>query len=353
MQILVVLPAARSTALFLFEGSDCRHAAHLEHDPAALARFPGVWDQFPLRFQALTAHLAQAGIDPTKLSAVASPGGLLSPRPGGLYPVDGELLEELRAAARGEHPSNLGALLAYHLGRQVGSPAYIVDPLSTDELRPEARVTGVPDLERWPLHHAAGARAAARTAAAGLGMRYAEANLVVAYLGAGISVGAHAGGRIVDVNNALEGGPFSPERAGTLPTGDLLRRCFSGEVTERQLLRQLTAEGGLFAHLGTKDWGEVERRIADGDAHARQIYEAMAYQVAKEIGGMAVACRGRVTAVVLTGPLASSALLTGWIQERVAWIGPVVILPDSGEAALVAETVTLWLSSQEEASRTL
>lgn len=353
MQILVVLPAARSTALYLYNEGVCRHAVYLEHDPAAIARFPGVWDQFPLRLQALTAHLAQTGLDLAALAAVAAPGGLLSPRPGGLHPVDGALLEELRAAARGEHPSNLGALLAYHLGRQVGCPAYIVDPLSTDELRPEARVTGVPDLERWPLHHAAGARAAARTAAAGLGMAYAEANLIVAYLGAGISVGAHAGGRIVDVNNALEGGPFSPERAGTLPTGDLLRRCFSGEVTERQLLRQLTAEGGLFAHLGTKDWGEVERRIADGDAHARLIYEAMAYQVAKEIGGMAVACRGRVTAVVLTGPLASSALLTGWIRDRVAWIGPVVILPEGGEAALVAETVTLWLSSQEEASRTL
>lgn len=353
MQILVVQPAARSTALHLFDGGVCRHTANLEHDPAALGRYPEVWDQFPLRFQALTAHLAQTGTDLTGLAAVAASGGLLSPRPGGVHPVDGELLEELRRAERGEHPSNLGALLAYHLGRQVGRPAYIVDPLSTDELRHEARLTGVPDLARWPLHHAAGARAAARTAAAGLGQSYAEANLVVAYLGAGISVGAHVGGRILDVNNALEGGPFSPERAGTLPTGDLLRRCFSGEVTERQLLRQLTAEGGLYAHLGTKDWGEVERRIASGDAHARQIYEAMAYQVAKEIGGMAVACRGRVTAVVLTGPLAQSALLTGLIEQRVTWIGPVVRLPEPGEAALVAETVALWLVSQEEASSTL
>lgn len=353
MQILVLLPAARSTGLFLHKDGACRHAAQLDHDPEALARYPGVWDQFPLRFQALTAHLIEVGLDLAELSAVAVPGGLLSPRPGGLYPIDGEMLEVLRRAERGEHPANLGALLAYHLGRQAGRPSYIVDPLSTDELRPEARTTGVPDLERWPLHHAGGARAAARTAALKLGVPYEEANLVVAYLGAGISVGAHARGRIVDVNNALEGGPFSPERAGTLPVGDLLRRCFSGEVTERQLLRQLTAEGGLYAHLGTKLWGEIEQRIASGDAHARQIYEAMAYQVAKEIGGMAVACRGGVTAVVLTGPLAASSLLTGWIGERVAWIGPVVVDPESGEASYLAEQVSLWLTTQEEASSTL
>jgi butyrate kinase len=353
MSILVVNPAASTTGVALFDGGAPVVETLLSHSQAELAPYPGIWDQFPLRFQALHAFLGERGISLDGLAAVVAPGGLLSPRPGGVYPVDGAMLEELRRAERGEHPTNLGALLAYHLGRQAGVPAFIVDPLTTDELVPEARLTGAPDLARWPLSHALGSRAVARRVARALGKPYAEAHLVVAYLGAGISVAAHRLGRMVDVSNALEGGPFSPERAGTLPVGDLLRRCFSGEVTERQLLRQLTAEGGLYAHLGTKDWGEVERRIASGDAHARLIYEAMAYGVSKEIAAMAVACRGGVDAVVLTGPLARSVQLTDWICERVAWIGPVVLQPDAGEMAAMAEAVTLRLTIQEEASRSL
>jgi butyrate kinase len=259
------------------------------------------------------------------------------------------MLEDLRQGVQGEHAANLGGILAYGLARSAGVEAFVVDPVSTDEMDPVAKVSGLPELPRTALAHTLNMRAMGRKAAKDLGKPYTECRLVVAHLGQGISVAAHREGRIVDTNNANESGPFSPERAGTLPVGDLIKLCFSGKVTERELVRKLTTQGGLAAHLGTADVAEVEQRTLAGDPVARLIYEAMAYQIAKEIGAVSVMLAGQVDAVVLTGPLAESRLLTAWIKERVGWIGEVLVYPGGDEMHALAAGALRVLRGEEEA----
>lgn len=348
-RILAINPTATTTRIALFDDEEETLAADLAHDPAELARFERVWDQYLYRKDRITAHLQATGIPLDSLHAVVGRGGLLKPVPGGVYAVNGAMLDDLRVGVQGEHASNLGGILAYGIAHALSIPAYVVDPVSTDEMRPEAHITGVPELRRTSLAHALNMRWMARKAAAALGKTYDESNLVMAHLGAGISVAAHRQGRMVDATNALEDGPFGPERAGRLPAGDLVRLCFSGRYTERELIRRLTSGGGLMAHLGTRDWREVEARIAGGDPDARLVYEAMAYQVAKEIGAMAVALRARADAIVLTGDLARSALLTGWIAARVEWIAPVLRFPGSEEMRALAAGALRVLRGEEEA----
>jgi len=302
-----------------------------------------------MRKDRITAFLDEHGITTGSLHAVVGRGGLLKPIPGGTYRVGAEMLEDLRQGVQGEHASNLGGILAYGIARSAGIEAFVVDPVSTDEMDPVAKVSGLPELPRTALAHTLNMRAMGRRAAADLGKSYADCRLVVAHLGMGISVAAHRDGRIIDTNNANESGPFSPERAGTLPVGDLIKLCFSGKVTERELLRKLTSQSGLAAHLGTSDTGEVEQRVQQGDPVARLIYEAMAYQIAKEIGAMAAILHGRLDAVVLTGPLAESRWLVTWIKERIGWIGEVLVYPGGDEMHALAEGALRVLRGEEEA----
>ncbi|HWI64457.1 MAG TPA: butyrate kinase [Symbiobacteriaceae bacterium] len=348
-RVLVINPAASVTHVAVYEGDSQIAAADLQHSPDELAHFDRVWDQYLMRKDRIAAFLEEHGIAVSSLSAVVGRGGLLKPIPGGTYVVNADMLEDLRHGVQGEHASNLGGILAYGIARSAGLPAYVVDPVSTDEMDPVAKVSGLPDLPRTALAHTLNMRAMGRKAAAELGKRYDQARLVVAHLGMGISVAAHRDGRIVDTNNANESGPFSPERAGGLPVGDLIKLCFSGKVTERELVRKLTTQGGLAAHLGTSDVAEVERRVSGGDPVARLIYEAMAYQVAKEIGAMAVPFAGEIDAVVLTGPLAESRWLVGWIQERIGWIGRIVVYPGGDEMHALAEGAFRVLRGEEEA----
>lgn len=348
-RILVINPSATATRVAVFDGDEERFSAELTHRTEELARFERVWDQYLLRKDGIAGLLEERQIALSSLRAVVGRGGLMKPVPGGVYQVNGAMLEDLRSGVQGEHASNLGGILAYGIAHAHGIPAYVVDPVSTDEMCPEAHVTGLPGLRRNALAHALNMRWMARKAAGALGKAYEEANLVVAHLGMGISVAAHRSGRMVDATNAHEGGPFSPERAGCLPVGDLVRLCFSGKHTERELVRTLTTEGGLMAHLGTRDWREAERRIQQGDPAARLVYAAMAYQIAKEIGAMAVALRAPVDGVVLTGPLAHSAVLTGWIEERISWIGPVLHYPGSEEDRALAAGALRVLRGEEEA----
>ena len=347
-RILVINPSATATRVAVFDGEEERLSTELPHRPEELARFERVWDQYLLRKDGITNLLEERQVPLGSLKAVVGRGGLLKPIPGGVYLVNGAMLEDLRTGVQGEHASNLGGILAYGIAHAQGVPAYVVDPVSTDEMCREAHVTGLPSLRRSALAHALNMRWMARKAAAALGKRYEQANLVVAHLGMGISVAAHRQGRMVDATNGHEGGPFAPERAGCLPAGDLVRLCFSGQYTERELVRKLTTEGGLMAHLGTRDYREVERRIQQGDPVARLVYAAMAYQVAKEIGAMSVALLAPVDGVVITGPLAHSALLTGWIAERVAWIGPVLHYPGSEEDRALAAGALRVLREEEE-----
>jgi len=348
-RILVINPAATSTHVAIFDGETLSASEELRHSPEELSAFDRVWDQYLLRKDRVTAFLSRQGVSLSSVKAVVGRGGLLRPIPGGTYAVGGAMLEDLRRGIQGEHASNLGGILAYGIARAHGIPAFIVDPVSTDEMEAVARISGHPELARTSLCHALNMRWMGRKAGDEIGKRYEESRLVIAHLGMGISVAAHHHGRIVDTNNANDSGPFSPERAGTLPVGDLIKLCFSGKHTERELVRRLTSMGGLYAHLGTKDVTEVERRIEQGDPVAHLVYEAMAYQVSKEIGAMAVILKGDVDALVITGPLAHSSLLVGWIRERVSWIGRLLIYPGGDEMHALAAGALRVLRGQEEA----
>ena len=246
--------------------------------------------------------------------------------------------------------------MADEIASRAGIPAYIVDPVCVDEFDDIARVSGLPEIERRSLSHALNLKAVARRAAEDLSRPYSDLNLVVVHMGGGISVTAHRWGRMIDVNQALDGtGPFAPERAGGLPVGDVVRMCYGVhpygdlELTYEEMFRKLAGRGGLVAHLGTNNAIEVEARIDAGDARARLVYEAMAYQIAKEIGAMATTLKGRVDAIVLTGGLAHSEMLLGWIRERVSWIGPVMVYPGEDEMLALAQGALRVLRGEEKA----
>jgi butyrate kinase len=255
-----------------------------------------------------------------------------------------------------EHASSLGALLAYEIGCRAGIPGFVVDPVSVDEFDDIARVSGLPEIQRRSLSHALNLKAVCRRAAKDLGQPYPELDLVAIHLGGGISVTAHRHGRMVDVNQALDGnGPFAPERAGGLPVGDAVRMCCGVppyqdlHLTYGQMFEKLAGAGGLVAHLGTNNAVEVEKRIQGGDEHARLVYEAMAYQIAKEIGAMATVLKGRVDAIVITGGVARSEMLLGWIRQRVGWIAPILIYPGEDEMLALAQGALRVLRLEEPA----
>ncbi|HLO03724.1 MAG TPA: butyrate kinase [Symbiobacteriaceae bacterium] len=352
--MLIINPGSTSTKIGLYRDDEPVQIETLRHSAAELAQFPRLLDQFPFRRDLILAWLSDQGVAVTDLDAVVGRGGLLRPIPGGTYQVDEAMLADLRVGVQGEHASNLGAPIAAEIAAAAGGcpskPAFIVDPVVVDELEPVARITGRPEIERRSIFHALNQKAVARRAARDLGVPYERLNLVVVHLGGGISVGAHRQGRVIDVPNALDGeGPMSPERAGTVPSVGLVHLAFSWRYTLPELSRMIVGRGGLVAHLGSNDAREVEGRIQAGDAEAERVYRAMAYQVAKEIGRAATALSGQVDAIVLTGGLAHSGMLTGWIQEQVEWIAPVKIYPGEDELQALAEGALRVLRGEEEA----
>lgn len=350
LTILVINPGSTSSRIALFRDETEIHQENITHGAEELARFARVADQYALRHHAVLQALARAGLTPSDLSAVVGRGGLLGPLSSGTYRINEPMLAKLRHTGGREHISNLGALIAHEIATLAGVPAFVVDPVTVDELQPLARVAGLPQIERRSESHALNIKAVARLAAAALGSAYPGVNLVVVHLGGGISVTAHRRGRMVDVNQGLDGtGPFSPERAGGLPVGDVMRLAYSGRYSFDELWRLVAKQGGMCAHLGTNDAVEVERRITSGDDHARLIYEAMAYQIAKEIGLMATVLCGDVQGIALTGGLAHSEMLTGWIRERVEWIAPVLIFAGQREMLAMAQGALRVLWGQEEA----
>jgi butyrate kinase len=349
-RILVINPGSTSSKIALFADETEIYATNIGHSLADLAPYVRIADQYAFRRDAVLGALANAGIAVADLAAVVGRGGMLRPIPSGTYRINQRMLQDLQRSSVREHASNLGALIAHEIAALVGLPAFIVDPVVVDEFEPLARVAGLPGMNRRSEGHMLSLKAVARKAAQQLGQGYAALNLVVVHLGSGISVSAHRRGVLVDINCGLDGtGPFSPERAGGLPVGDVLCLAFSGQYTYDSLYQLITRLGGLVAHLGTNDAREVERRIAAGDAYARLIYEAMAYQTAKEIGLMAAVLCGDVQAVVLTGGLAQSSLLVGWLRERVQWIAPVLVYPGEFEMAAMAEGALRVLRGEEQA----
>ena len=346
--ILVINPGSTSTKLALFRGEEKVLAETVSHPVERLKAFEHLWDQFDERLNAVLDFLERHKIGLSDLDAVVGRGGLLKPLKGGTYRVSEEMIADARRGVQGEHVSNLGCALANAVAKRAGCPAFVVDPVSVDEFEPLARYSGHPRIQRRALAHSLSLHAAGRRAAQQLGLGFQRANFVVAHLGGGISVAPLKGGRIVDVNDASSDGPFSPERTGGLPLQPFITLCFSGEFDEKAMRRFVMGEGGLVAYLGTNDAREVEHRAASGDEQAREVYEAMAYQIAKEIGAMATVLHGRVDAVVLTGGLAGSDLLAGWIEERVRFLGPVLRYPGELEMEAMAEGALRVLRGREE-----
>jgi len=354
-RILAINPGSTSTKVAFFEGERPVFVETIHHATEKVAAFEQIADQYAMRHETIVALLQDKAVDLKALDAVVGRGGVLRPIPSGTYTVNQKMLDELCAPKEREHASNLGAILAYEIASTAGVPAFIVDPVCVDEFDPIARVSGLPEIERRSLSHALNLKAAARRAAREMGRQYSEVNLVVVHLGGGISVAAHRRGRQVDVNQALDGtGPFAPERSGGLPVGDVVRICYSVppyegvHLTYEEMFKKLAGRGGLVAHLGTNDAVEVERRIAAGDDHARLVYEAMAYQIAKEIGLMATVLKGDLDAVVITGSLAHSEVLLNWIRERVTWIAPVMVYPGEDEMLSMAQGALRVLRGEEE-----
>ncbi|MBS3872842.1 MAG: butyrate kinase [Firmicutes bacterium] len=349
--ILSINPGSTSTKIALFENDSLLMEDNLSHSNEDLAPFKRIADQYSFRRQVIVNFLTDRGFDVAKLSAVVGRGGLLKPIASGTYAVNDAMVRDLHAAERGEHASNLGGLLAKDLADELGIPSFIVDPVVVDELQDVARLSGHPAITRRSIFHALNQKAVAKRYARAKGVDYKAINVIVAHLGGGVSVGAHCQGRVIDVNNALDGdGPFSPERSGSLPAGDLARLCYSGQYTLEQVKKMLTGQGGMVAYLGTNDGREVTRRMEAGDAQAGLVFKAFAYQVAKEIGAMAAALKGKVDVIILTGGLAhNSKYLVPWISEAVSFIAPLEIMPGEGEMSALCEGALRVIMGLEEA----
>ena len=346
-KILALNPGATSTKIAVFEGDRPALKATIEHQGASLDPFARVMDQFHYRRDLILATLADAGLSLGDMDAVVGRGGLLKSVEGGTYLVNDTLLADLRTGR--EHASNLGGILADALARPLGIPAFIVDPVSVDEMEPEARISGLPELPRISRSHALNSKAVARRTAQDLGGTYKDFNFVVAHLGTGISITTHRKGRMIDVSGADEEGPFSPARCAGVPSMLLARLCYSGRYTEKEMMERIMGSGGLYAHLGTRDVREAEQRAADGDAHAALVMKAMAYRIAREIGAMATVLSGKVDRIVLTGGIAYSGKLTRAVSERVGFIAPVVVMPGEEELEALVEGALRVLRGQEAA----
>lgn len=335
--VLVINPGSTSSKVALFKDLDLVVEKNLSHSTEELDKFDKITDQYAYRRDMILEWMAEEGYPTTSLKAVVGRGGLLKPMPSGTYKVTPALIKDLEIGVQGEHASNLGGIIARSIADVEGVEAYIVDPVAVDEFEPVARVSGMPDIERKSLLHALNVRAISHNVASDLGRPFETLNMVVAHLGGGISVVPVKKGKMIDANNANEMGPFSPERAGGLPVGDIVRMCYSGEYTMNTLKPKLRGKGGLVAYLGTNDAREVLKMIENGDENAKLIFESMGYQIAKEIGAMATVLKGDIDAIVLTGGVAYSKYLTDYIKEHVGFMAPVIVKPGEDEMTALNE----------------
>ena len=349
--LLVINVGSTSTKVAWFKGIVPVVLETIRYSSEDLAPYASLEEQLSLREKDILKFLKKNGIGLEEVDMIVSRGGLGRPAPAGAYEIDEAMCKDLLGGKFGKHPSALGPAMALNISRKYGIPAIVIDPPSTDEFQPLARFSGLPDIERKSALHALNQKAAARRLAGELGKKYEEMNLVVAHLGGGITVGAHQKGRVIDCTHGLAEGPFTPERAGSLPTADLLDMAFSGKFEKRQILRRLVGQGGLFAYLGTSDDKKVQEMIRAGDEEAKLVYEAMAYQVAKEIGAMCVVLKGEIDGIILTGGLANSEMMTDLIREWIQFIAPVFIYPGENEISALAEGGIRVLRKEEELKR--
>jgi butyrate kinase len=348
--ILAINPGSTSTKFSLFEEEELVFEKTLRHTAEELQGFEKIADQFQFRKDLIMNELSERKTDFKKIAAVVGRGGLVKPIESGIYGVNKKMKDDLMAGISGEHASNLGALIADEIASSLCcAAAYIVDPVVVDELQSIARISGHPEIERKSIFHALNQKAVARVYAASIGRKYEELNLVIAHMGGGVSVGAHKYGKVVDVNNALNGdGPFSPERSGGLPSGQLVDLCFSGRFTKSELKTMLTGKGGMMAYLGTNDFIEVCKMAEDGDTKALLIRNAASYQVGKEIGAMAAVLNGKVDAIILTGGMAYQDANIREIRSMIDFIAEVVVYPGEDELKALAFNGLLALDGKIE-----
>ena len=348
MRILVINPGSTSTKVAVYKDERPVLLRNIRHTAEELQQYPTSFDQLPLRQSKIVQTLEEEGI-PFEFDAIVGRGGLTHPIPAGVYRVNEQMLHDTRTAVR-QHVCNLGCHIAAALAAELDNcSAFIADPVIVDEMCPEARICGSPSMKRSSVWHALNQRATARRHALAIGRRYEELDLIVAHLGGGITIGGHHHGRTIDVNNGLDGeGPFSPERAGTLPSADLIRMCFSGQYSEEELLRRVAGKAGLVAWLGTSDTREILDRIEAGDEKAKLIMDAMIYHIAKGIAAQAAVLCGRYDAILITGGLAHADYITSRLRERVSFIAPVHIYPGENEMEALAENALAVLRNQRE-----
>lgn len=348
--ILTINPGSTSTKLAVYHDDKEVLTQNLSHSAADLAPFATIIDQLEFRLAKIQDFLQANSLSPTDFAAIVGRGGLLKPMVSGTYSINETMLADLTSAQYGSHASNLGAILAQRLATEAGCPAFIVDPVVVDELSDLARVSGLPQLPRKSIFHALNQKAVAKRFAKSIQRPYDELNLIVAHLGGGISVGCHRLGQVVDVNNALDGeGPFSPERAGSLPALQLAQYIREKNLSAAEIAKKISGAGGLVAHLGLNDVREVQKLVADGDKKAELVYEAMIYHVARAIAAAAVPVCGKVDHILLTGGIAYSEYITAKLKEYIGFIAPVTILPGENELQALAEGALRVLRNEEPA----
>lgn len=324
----------------------------LRHSTADIETYFNISDQLDFRMKLILSTLNKKTIDLSKLSAVVGRGGLLKPIDSGTYLVNEAMLDDLRIGLLGQHASNLGGILAYEIACPLNIPAYIVDPVVVDEMEEVAKISGISGIRRSSIFHALNQKAVARRYAQEIAKDYQKLSLIVTHVGGGISVGAHKNGRVIDVNNALDGdGPFTPERSGELPVREVVKMCFSGKYTFEMMNKKINGQGGYVDHLGTIDALQVEKAAENGDKKAQLIQDALCYQVAKEIGKYATVLAGKVDAILITGGMAYSQYVVNYIKERVEFIAPIKVYPGEDELLALAQGGSRVLNGEEEAKK--
>lgn len=349
-KLLIINPGSTSTKISVFEDEKEIFGETLRHSSEEIGQFKHIVDQQNFRTEIILKALKDNNIDINELDAVVGRGGLLKPILSGTYKVNDTMLKDVKESVKGEHASNLGAIIANEIANSIGKSAYIVDPVVVDELDEIARLSGIPELPRKSIFHALNQKAVAKRYAKENSKNYEDVNVIVAHMGGGVSVGAHRKGKIVDVNNALDGeGAFSPERSGGVPSGDLARMCFSGKYTLDEILKKITGKGGFVAYLDTNDARIVENAALEGEPKAKLVHDAMGYQVSKDIGAAASVLNGQVDAIILTGGMAYGKPMVNLIKEKVSFIAPVTVYPGEDEMLALAQGVIRVLSGEEEA----
>lgn len=349
-KLLVINPGSTSTKVSVYEDEKEIFKETLRHSVEEISKFNRIIEQKDFRTEVILKMLQDNNVDIKELDAVVGRGGLLKPLSSGTYKVNNKMIDDLKNNPKGEHAANLGAIIADQIANSIGKVSYIVDPVVVDEMEDIARISGMPEISRRSFFHALNQKAVSKRYAQEKGIAYEELNLIVTHIGGGISVGVHKNGRVIDVNNTIDGeGAFSPERSGGIPAGDLARMCFSGKYTLDEILKKITGKGGFVGYLNSNDGRVVEAAMLVGDEKTRLIHDAMAYQVSKDIGAAAAVLKGKVDAIILTGGMAYGKPMVNLIKDNISFIAPVIVYPGEDEMLALTQGTLRVLKGEEEA----